>query len=154
MELSGEVLPPPIDKEPTLTPVRPPPGSPNDPNRTGGADASPAEAESRPIAAAAVGDFAFVDPDKRETVVPLEHPFTLDGVRYDAIRVRRLTTAEVSAVIGNGARNIDLFDAYAAMTGLPAAVLRQRMDGEDGLAVTGACSRFLPRLLKEMFGFK
>lgn len=149
MELRGEPNFPPIDDTPQIARVTPPPGSPNDP--AGAIADQPAAAPAPPVVD--VAQLTFTDVSAREKSLPLIFPFDLDGVRHDAIRIRRLTTQEVGDLMGGGSRNLDLYRVYSVMTGLPPAVLRG-LDAEDGLAVTGVCSSFLPRLLKAVFGFK
>lgn len=144
MELLGETLPPPIGGEPMLKPVPKVGGVGNAPVST------PAPAAAAPKA---VTELAFVDRGAREATVPLRFAFELDGVRHDAVQIRRLTTEQVRDLIDAGASGLDLYDAYSAMTGLPAPVLRG-LDGDDGLDVTEKCSDFLPRLLKTAFGLE
>lgn len=148
MELRGEPNFPPIDDVPQIARVTPPPGSPNDP----AARIEPPAADIPKAAPVDVASLAFTGAD-REKTVPLQFPFELDGKRHDEVRIRRLTTQEVGDLMGSGSRSLDLHKVYSVMTGLPPAVLRG-LDAEDGLAVTGICSSFLPRLLKAVFGFK
>ncbi|GLK74689.1 phage tail assembly protein [Ancylobacter dichloromethanicus] len=149
-----DILPPPIDGEPALKPVMPASGKPM---ATEGESAMGRDAERLSTAPAApiidIAQLAFTDASAREKTLPLHFPFDFDGVRHESVRIRRLTTQEVGDVMGGGSRNLDLYQAYSVMTGLPPAVLRG-LDAEDGLAVTGVCSGFLPRLLKAAFGFK
>ena len=142
-----ETLPPPIDAEPVLTPVMPASGRPMDAE---GASASGVDSAS--VEPVDVASLAFTG-TAREKTLPLQFPFDLDGKRHYEVRIRRLTTQEVGDLMGGGSRNLDLYRVYSVMTGLPPAVLRG-LDAEDGLAVTGVCSSFLPRLLKAVFGFK
>lgn len=143
----AETLPPPIDGEPALKPVMPASGRPMEAG--GGAPAvAPAAAAHIEVA-----KLVFADSSAREKTLTLLFPFDYEGERHEQVRIRRLTTQEVGDVMGGGSGNLDLYEVYSVMTGLPPAVLRG-LDGEDGLAVTGACSGFLPRLLKAAFGFK
>ncbi|QFT70681.1 hypothetical protein FIU93_28110 [Labrenzia sp. THAF35] len=88
------------------------------------------------------------EPDTRVSRVPLEHAFTWEGKKVDAIYVRRLTVAQVGQLaskLQSGA--FDRYDIYAAQTGFPAAVLRGLMD-DDGDAVTERCQDFFPRAFR------
>ncbi|QFR32371.1 phage tail assembly protein [Ancylobacter sp. TS-1] len=146
-----ELTYPPIDSTPQITPVKPPPGSPNDPARAGAPMEEAAEAPARPkVAGPAVAVLDFVA--GREHTVTLRWPFVLDGITHSEVRIRRLTTEQVRQVIGVGEQSVDLYSAYALMTGLPPQVLRG-LDAEDGLEVTEVCSDFLPQLLRTAFGF-
>lgn len=142
-----ETLPPPIDAEPALTPVMPASGRPM--NAEG---ASAAGVDSASVEPVDVASLAFTG-SAREKTLPLQFPFDLDGKHHNEVCIRRLTTQEVGDIMGAGSRSLDLYQVYSVMTGLPPAVLRG-LDAEDGLAVTGVCSSFLPRLLKAVFGFK
>lgn len=140
-----ETLPPPINAKRELTPIVPPPGAPDAASPSVEQQAPPAI--SRP--AFPVSAVEFLDPKRREKVVPLEHPFRLDGAEWTEVRVRRLATFEVAAwrerVVANEA---DSYDLYAIMTGLPAEVLRG-LDAEDGNSIVAAGLGFLPRWLAE-----
>lgn len=78
--------------------------------------------------------------------VQLTYPFLWEGERVDVIRVRQITTAEMgerlSAIDARGGA-YDVYDVYAVMTGLPAAVLRA-LPAADGDRVTLRCYDFLP----------
>lgn len=80
--------------------------------------------------------------------VPLAFPFEWEGRVVDKITVRRLTTAEMGDVVARSGQDFDQFDVFAAMTGLPAAVLRG-LEAGDGDEVTGVAWDFLPRALKK-----
>ncbi len=80
--------------------------------------------------------------------VPLDFPFEWDGREVTSITVRRLTTAEMGDVVGRAGSNFDQWDVFAAMTGLPADVLRG-LEAGDGDAVTGVAWDFLPRSLRK-----
>ncbi|WP_288581442.1 hypothetical protein [uncultured Methylobacterium sp.] len=102
----------------------------------------------RPEAAA----LDFLDPAAVRTDIPLEYGFRHEGREIRSIAVRRLTTAEVGAVIEaipEGA-NYDLYDFIAAMAGLPAPVLRGLID-DDGMAVLEGARPFLPRAVAAIF---
>lgn len=78
-------------------------------------------------------------------IVPLKYPFRRDGQITRQIVVRRLTVGEVGEMLDTRPADLpDRFDIYAAMTGLPAPVLRGLID-IDGEAVAEACFDFLPR---------
>lgn len=86
--------------------------------------------------------------ETREAVHPLEHPFNWAGETVREICIRRLTVSEVGQVVADsGPDGIDYYDIYAAMTGLPASVLRGLMD-DDGSAVTRMCQAFFPRAFR------
>ncbi|PZA12479.1 hypothetical protein DNX69_10925 [Rhodopseudomonas palustris] len=140
-------LPPPIDAEPALKPVLPPPGSP-DYARNSGVTEAPAETaakmQSEPPPLVAV--LQFQSGDLRSKRFQLDWPFELDGVTIDAITVRRLPMVTVNNLVASE-RYRDLYEIYAEMTGLSAAVLRG-LDSDDGELITGACWDFLPRLLR------
>lgn len=86
--------------------------------------------------------------DTRQAVHTLEHPFMWAGETVCEIHIRRLTVSEVGQVVAeSGPDGIDYYDIYAAMTGLPALVLRGLMD-DDGSAVTRTCQAFFPRAFR------
>lgn len=142
-------LPPPIDPGlPPLTPVTPPAGSPDAARRAGaGPAASPAaqSAKAAPKVRPQVEALEFVDDGGEAASVTLRRPFDRKGVRVATITVRRLITQELVDLVAGGTVP-DLYDAYALMTGLPAAVLRG-LDADDGMAVAEAAFDFLPRTL-------
>lgn len=147
MEQRGAFTFPPIDDAPQIARVTPPPGSPNDPAR-----AEPPAAAAPKTVPVDVASLGFRGAE-REKTLPLKFPFDFDGKSHDEVRIRRLTTQEVGDLMGAGSRSLDLYKVYSVMTGLPPSVLRG-LDGDDGLAVTGVCSGFLPQLLKDVFGFE
>lgn len=148
MELRGVPTFPPIDDTPQIARVTPPPGSPNDP----AARIEPPASSIPKAAPVEVASLAFTGAD-REKTLPLKFPFGFEGKFHDEVRIRRLTTQEVGDLMGAGSGSLDLYKVYSVMTGLPPSVLRG-LDGDDGLAVTGVCSGFLPQLLKDVFGFE
>ncbi len=107
----------------------------------------PPQQASRPGKAQPVATLDFVG--ERERSVPLIWPFVWDGQRVDVITVRRLITTQVANLTAGGSLP-DIFDAYAAMTGFPAEVLRG-LDGEDGVAVAEAAYDFLPRTWQAVY---
>jgi len=80
--------------------------------------------------------------------VLLDFPFEWEGRVVDTITVRRLTTAEMGEVVTRTGEGFDQWDVFAAMTRLPAAVLRG-LEAGDGDAVTGVAWDFLPRALRK-----
>lgn len=144
-----EALPPPIATTPELTPVRPPPGSPDFKGATGARSPAAQPLEAPLPAPKPMTALEFLDPGRRIKTVPLKHPFRWNGTDVSSISVRRLATAEVASwrerVTANQA---DSYDLYATMTGLPAPVLRG-LDSDDGEDVLAAAFDFLPRWLQQ-----
>lgn len=136
-----ENLPPVIDDTPRLAPVRPPQGSPDD------ARSQAAEPAAPKVRAPEVATLEFEA--RPGALVPLAYPFSWEGRKVTGIPVRRLLTSEVAALCVGG-KTPDVFDAYAVMTGFPAAVLRG-LDSDDGSAVAEAAFDFLPRLLRDAY---
>lgn len=131
---------PPLEKWQELDNSRPPaPASKENANQ---GHAAPLRAVERPIA-----KLSFLKPVVTE--VPLEFPFEHPDLgAVHIVAVQRLTVGQVGDILDarqNGAP--DLFDIYAAMTGLSAEVLRG-LEAGDGERVTGACFDFLPQLLR------
>ena len=86
--------------------------------------------------------------DAHRRVVPLKHPFRLNGEKITHITVKRLRMGEVDALVKKTAKGgMTTFDVYAEMTGLSTSVLRGLID-EDGDAVTDAAFDFLPRMFR------
>ncbi|PZP18452.1 MAG: hypothetical protein DI607_04975 [Sphingomonas hengshuiensis] len=151
MDMPPITLPPPIDGTPTLSPVRPPAGSPNDPaNRSLSQAVEQAAAEPVPMKRE-VATLDFVNPEALIKRVKIAHPFRLDGQIVDCINLRRLNTEEVSQAV-LASQLPDPFELYAQMAGLPAPVLRGLPD-IDGLEVAEVASGFLPPLLRTAYGF-
>lgn len=118
-----------------------------------GALGEPAPAAAKPVRPpAAIAALHFLDPDAVRTVVPLRFPFTLDGADVREVTIRRLAVGEVGRIVeGLGEDDpLDLYDFYAAMTGLPASVLRGLLD-DDGAEVADAARPLLPRLAEAVF---
>jgi len=88
----------------------------------------------------------------RSIDVILECPFEWGGRVVEAVEVRRLTVAEVGEVVEQHGDTAVLYDFYAAMTGLPVAVLRGLVD-DDYQAVAEAAFGFLPRDIRTAFSF-
>lgn len=143
-------LPPPIDAEPKLQPVPPPEGSP-DYARRHGAQVEPAEAgqsvAKEPPQSQHVATLAFTG--TRGTTIPLAFPFSLDGNEITQIEVQRLSIAQIDQLVASKLHG-DLDEIVAAMTSLPAAVLRG-LDAEDGQTLRAVAYDFLPRFLREAF---
>lgn len=137
------VLHPPIKQ-----PVNPPPGLPGEPQ-----EPAPAAAPSPKATREKMAVLRFLDPAAVSKTVPLKFPFVYtaeDGGEIVVVEVivRRLAVAEVGAiVIGKDPSNFDLFEFYAAMTGLPAEVLRAMPADEE---VVDECRPFLPLPVKEL----
>jgi hypothetical protein len=90
----------------------------------------------------------------REFTHPLEYPFELEiegetPQHITEITVKRLTISEVGDTVRDGID--DYYDIYAAMTDLPAPVLRGLMD-VDGNVVIGKCQDFFPQFLMKKKG--
>lgn len=91
----------------------------------------------------------FISPeDERQTEVTLKHPFKWGGEAVTAIRVRRLTVAEVGRLASRArGGDLDFYAIYSEMTGMPAPVLRGLID-DDGQAVADACTDFFPHAFR------
>ena len=120
-------------------------------------NATPADKAPEPSASASapvteeqpapIEELEFID-QAHQRVIPLKHPFRFRGAEVRAITVRRLRVGEIELILRDlDNRTFSLFDIYARMCGLPAAVLRGLVD-EDGDAVTAAAFDFLPRALR------
>ncbi|CAH1649641.1 phage tail assembly protein [Chelatococcus asaccharovorans] len=92
----------------------------------------------------------FVGGQPRSQTVALEYPLELDGVRYDAVTVRRLTVAEVSAYAEalTAARDADQPAPRFPMFDVPDAVL-DHLDDDDAEAVNKVALDFLPRRFRD-----
>lgn len=134
-----EIPLPPVEMWAELDNSAPPPvasasGAAEKPNRT---EEQPAPFE----------ELEFIESD-HQRVIPLNHPFRLNGKKITHITVRRLRMGEVDALVKKTAKGgMTTFDVYAEMTGLSASVLRGLID-EDGDAVTDAAFDFLPRMFR------
>tara|TARA_R110002020_G_scaffold15555_33_gene55412 strand:- start:2373 stop:2834 length:462 start_codon:yes stop_codon:yes gene_type:complete len=104
-----------------------------------------AERKPQPMLEKEVAELDYVDgvPERR---VPLQNKFRLDGQVIEEVRVLALTPAEVANILTQ-VETPDVYDFYAVMTKLPAAVVRG-MRGQDGERVTVACYDFLPLFMK------
>ncbi|PVB59727.1 phage tail assembly protein [Labrenzia sp. 011] len=102
-----------------------------------------------PEAPVDIADLDFLsDPATRLAEIPLSHPFKWCGRTVKSITVRRLTVAKVGQIASRMRDGkLDLYEIYAAQTGLPAAVLRGLMD-DDGDAVSERCLDFFPRVFR------
>lgn len=93
----------------------------------------------------------FIDAEKMQTSVSLDHPFRWNGREVREVTVRMPSFTDVIRVYEGAKKDDDgkvaLIEFYAAMTGLPASVLRA-MPFDDSEKVTAACIPFLPHDLK------
>lgn len=136
--------------EPKGIPIGPGEAPPLPPVGLEGEPAAPAPRPPRkPVE---VATLTFLDPDAISTNVPLRYPFAWDGAEIRSVTVRRLSAAEVGMISGDLGEGdtIELYAFYAAMTGLPAEVLRGMID-DDNIAVTEVALPFLPGLAKGLF---
>ena len=68
-------------------------------------------------------ELEFIESD-HQRVIPLNHPFRLNGKKITHITVRRLRMGEVDALVKKTATGgMTTFDVYAEMTGLSACLL-------------------------------
>lgn len=139
--MAKDTLPPIIDTEPQLRPVKRPEGAPDAQSREPAHDVA---AQSRPEPAR----LDFIQTPVRS--IALEYPFRLDGEVITNVSVRRLLTSEV-ANLAKDEQMPDLFEVYSVMTGLPADVLRG-LDADDGQKVAEVAYDFLPLLFREVLG--
>ncbi|ACE99252.1 hypothetical protein Rpal_0693 [Rhodopseudomonas palustris TIE-1] len=148
----AEELPPPVDTEPALKPVAPPPGSPdyvrrNGADVSGATETTPAAEASKPALPPLVAALGFRG--ERSKSVTLAHPFTFEGCEISEVTVRRLTMMQVDNLV-TARRHDDLYEVFSEMTGLPASVLRG-MDCDDGDRIIAEGKDFLPRTISEAF---
>lgn len=147
----AEELPPPVDAEPALKPVQPPPGSPDHKRRAGAKTDAAAEAPAAAAEAPVPPQVAVLEfRDPRSKTVPLDYPFTFEGRLFEAMPVRRLAVVEVDRLVSDG-RHDDLYEILAVMTGVAAPVLRG-MDADDSDRLIKESADFLPRWAREVFG--
>ena len=109
-------------------------------------DATKAQA----TAPAEVATLEFIGDDAPEQTFPLKYPFRWKGERIDAITVRQLRTGQMGDVYRRVAaekRGAELYDFYAEMCGLPAAVLRA-LPATDGEPIIAKAWDFLPLSLR------
>lgn len=113
----------------------------------------PAPGAAAPAAKAPppVEQLDFLPGKVREVTVPLDYPFRWNGAEVREVTVRRLSTGEIGAVLDAAGETYTLYDIYAAMTGLPAAVLRG-MDDDDNARVLEVAGDFLPLGLRAARG--
>ena len=110
--------------------------------------AAPVAAETEAGEEAVTLDFVGDEPPHR--TFQLRYPFRLEGRRIDSVTVRQLTTAEMGRIAGDMARagrTSELYEIYAAMTGLPARVLRL-LPAVDGGPIVDQAFDFLPPLFR------
>lgn len=96
---------------------------------------------------ARVAELQFLDPASISKTFPLDFPFLHEGREVREIVVRRLAVAEIGAMF-QAPDTPELYDFYAAMTGLPKEVLRALRD-ED--VIFEGCAPFLPRIARKLF---
>ena len=94
---------------------------------------------------AAVPELRYTAPIEREKMVPLEHPFELNGHLWSEIKVRRVTGKQVSDYMDR-MRAGDM-DAMPPMVDCPQAVWNA-LDDDDQMAIDEAARPFTPRRLK------
>lgn len=87
----------------------------------------------------------YTAPIEREKMVPLEHPFELNGALWTEIKVRRVTGKEVSDYMDR-MRAGDA-EAIPPMVDCPIDVWNA-LDDDDQMAVDEAARPFTPRRLK------
>jgi Phage tail assembly chaperone proteins, E, or 41 or 14 len=131
----------PIENYPHVKPEDMPTPPPIDP--PGSAFVAPAKATPVEVAV-----LEFIDPTKLTRTITLDHPFRHEGVEINTVTVRALSVAEVGRVTTEASGDTDLYRYFAAMTNLPAAVLRA-MPADDGGRVLEACDFFMPRFMKD-----
>lgn len=107
----------------------------------------PASTSSRSERQKPAATLTFTGGKAWSKVVQLDFPFEHEGRTVSEITVRRLTTAEMGEVASRHGDELDQWDIFAVMTGLPAAVLRG-LEAGDGDEVTGVAYDFLPRTVK------
>lgn len=95
-----------------------------------------------------VAKLNFVSRDV-ERMIPLEFPFEDEQLGLvEHITVRRLTVGDLGGILdGRDPNAADNFDIYAAMTGIPAPILRGLI-AVDGEEVSQVCYDFLPRIFR------
>lgn len=113
-----------------------------------GAEGETAAEAAKPAAAEDVAVIEFLDPAARAKEIPLDFPFVWEGREVTRLVARRLTLGEVLRVSETAPKDADggiaLVHFYAAMIGLPAAVIRA-LDSDDSQRVQEGCFPFLPR---------
>lgn len=111
------------------------------------APAAPGAAEAPPRAEAEAAVLDFLDPAAVSASVPLRFGFTWEGRPVTEIPVRRLSGAEVGRIAVAYGEAVELYDYYAAMAGLPKAVLRGLID-DDLEAFERQARPFLPLFMR------
>lgn len=112
------------------------------------AEGAPAPPPAVAPAAEDVAAIEFLAPDDRPREIVFAHPFRFEGREIRGATVRHMTLAEVIRVFEAAPRDagdsVPLVHFYAAMTGLPAPVIRA-LAASDHEALLAACYPFLPR---------
>lgn len=111
-------------------------------NEPGSAEEKPAPKPPPPVE-----KLEFGGGKPREKTVPLEYPPKWQGELVTAIPLRRLTGAEVDALLTEKGGEPTTFDLFAVMTGYPAAFLRG-LDSDDRDRLVEEALDFLPRALR------
>lgn len=89
----------------------------------------------------------FDDASSREKLIQLEYPFTLDGERIEAIKVRRCSAGEISQYI-EGLMNGE--GSLVPPTIECSDVVWDGMDDDDQTTVEEAAEAFTPRRLLKL----
>jgi len=113
-----------------------------------GAPATPPPAA--PAAVEAVAAIEFLAPEDQPREIVFAHPFRFEGREIRGATARHMTLAEVIRVFESAPRDesgaTTMVHFYAAMTGLPAPVIRA-LAASDHEALVDACFPFLPRAI-------
>ncbi len=116
----------------------------------GPADHAPASGKAAPEPDD-VAVLDFLDAQSQQTTVVLDHPFRWSGREVREVTVKMPSFSDVVRVYETAKKDdegkVALIEFYAAMSGLPASVLRA-MPFDDSEKVTAACIPFLPRDLR------
>lgn len=112
-------------------------------------DAQAAAAAPATAAPPAAGpSIAPAEPDRWSRVIPLAYPLTVDGVRLEALTLRRLPARVLTELImeDEGEESLNR-RARAAIAGVHPDVL-DALDADDAVEVAAAIRPFLPRALQ------
>jgi len=135
--VSETISPAPIPADFSTIPL-PPEGAPGE---VSAAASAPAEE---------VAEIEWLDPADQPREIVFAHPFRWRGQEYRRATARHMTLAEVIRVFESAPRDanneVSMAHFYAAMTGLPAPVIRA-LAAADHEALHAACHPFLPRAI-------